>query len=104
MSYVGINIDHGYGIVTRYGHNSKHMVNVGDRVKREHRPWMWDFSNLLIANAGSVSSERVRGFFENSYNIIKIENRNISIDLKIVGGERKPLQTVVKNYTNFEEE
>ena len=70
----------------------------------KHRPWLWDFNKLLIANAGSVSSERVRGFFENSYNIIKIENRNISIDLKIVGGERKPLQTVVKNYTNFEEE
>ena len=70
----------------------------------KHRPWLWDFNKLLIANAGSVSSERVRGFFENSYNIIKIENKNISIDLKIVGGERKPLQTVVKNYTNFEEE
>ena len=70
----------------------------------KHRPWLWDFNKLLIANAGSVSSERVRGFFENSYNIIKIENRNISIDLKIVVGERKPLQTVVKNYTNFEEE
>ena len=70
----------------------------------KHRPWLWDFNKLLIANAGSVSSERVRGFFENSYNIIKIENRNISIDLKIVGGERKPLQTVVNNYTNFEEE
>jgi len=70
----------------------------------KHRPWLWDFNKLLIANAGSVSSERVRGFFENSYNIIKIENKNISIDLKIVGGERKPLQTVVNNYTNFEEE
>jgi len=70
----------------------------------KHRPWLWDFNKLLIANAGSVSSERVRGFFENSYNIIKIENKDISIDLKIVGGERKPLQTVVNNYTNFEEE
>ena len=25
----------------------------------KHRPWLWDFNNLLIANAGSVSSERV---------------------------------------------
>ena len=70
----------------------------------KHRPWLWDFNNLLIANAGSVSSERVRGFFENSYNIIKIENGNISVDLKVVGGERKSLQTVVKNYSLFEEE
>ena len=70
----------------------------------KHRPWLWDFNNLLIANAGSTSSERVRGFFEISYNIVKIENGNISIDLKIVGGERRPLQSVVKDYTVFEQE
>jgi murein DD-endopeptidase MepM/ murein hydrolase activator NlpD len=29
-----VEIDHGYGIVTRYGHNSKHLVKAGDRVKR----------------------------------------------------------------------
>jgi murein DD-endopeptidase MepM/ murein hydrolase activator NlpD len=29
-----IEINHGYGVVTRYGHNSKHLVKVGDRVKR----------------------------------------------------------------------
>ena len=70
----------------------------------KHRPWLWDFNNLLIANAGSTSSERVRGFFENSYNIVKIENGKISIDLKIVGGERLPLQSIVKDHTRFEEE
>ena len=70
----------------------------------KHRPWLWDFNNLLIANAGSTSSERVRGFFENSYNIVKIENGKISIDLKIVGGERRPLQSIVKDYTRFQEE
>ncbi|MEE9259236.1 MAG: peptidoglycan DD-metalloendopeptidase family protein [Nitrospinaceae bacterium] len=29
-----IEIDHGYGIVSRFGHNSKHLVKAGDRVKR----------------------------------------------------------------------
>lgn len=29
-----VEIDHGYGISTRYGHNSKNLVEVGDRVKR----------------------------------------------------------------------
>jgi len=29
-----LEIDHGYGISTRYGHNSKNLVKVGDRVKR----------------------------------------------------------------------
>lgn len=29
-----LEIDHGYGVVTRYGHNSRLLMNVGDRVKR----------------------------------------------------------------------
>jgi len=29
-----VEINHGYGVVTRYGHNSKHFVKVGDYVKR----------------------------------------------------------------------
>ena len=29
-----ISIDHGYGIVTRYGHNAKNKVHVGQKVKR----------------------------------------------------------------------
>ncbi|HCW92290.1 MAG TPA: peptidase M23, partial [Flexistipes sinusarabici] len=29
-----VTIDHGFGYVTRYGHNSKILVNVGDRVKK----------------------------------------------------------------------
>ena len=29
-----IEIDHGYGVVTRYGHNSKNLIKVGSEVKR----------------------------------------------------------------------
>lgn len=29
-----IEIDHGYGVISRYGHNSKNIVKVGDQVKR----------------------------------------------------------------------
>ena len=29
-----VEIDHGYGVVTRYGHNSKNLVKVGQKVKR----------------------------------------------------------------------
>ena len=70
----------------------------------KHRPWMWDFSNLLIANAGTTSSKRVRGFFENSYNIITVENGKIQVDLKVVGGKRTPLQDITKNYARFEDD
>jgi|TARA_B100001750_G_C15435577_1_gene560698 3',5'-cyclic AMP phosphodiesterase CpdA len=70
----------------------------------KHRPWMWDFNNLMIANAGTTSSKRVRGFFENSYNIVKIDDGKISVDLKVVGGERKPLRDIIRTYTPFDEE
>jgi 3',5'-cyclic AMP phosphodiesterase CpdA len=70
----------------------------------KHRPWIWTFKNLSIVNAGTTSSERVRGLFENTYNIIKIENKKVHVDLKIVGGKRMPLENIVKNYTRFGEE
>ena len=69
----------------------------------KHRPWLWDFNTLSIANAGTTSSERVRGFFENSYNIVNIENGTFRVDLKIVGGKRTPLRDIVKDYTRFTE-
>jgi len=45
VTYVGVEsgygkllvIDHGYGVVTRYGHNSKIFVKVGQEVKRGHK-------------------------------------------------------------------
>lgn len=70
----------------------------------KHRPWTWNFGNLQIVNAGTATSERVRGLFENTYNIITIEDRTVKVDLKIVGGRRLPLVDIVKNYTQFGEE
>ncbi len=70
----------------------------------KHRPWIWDFGNLSIVNAGTTSSERMRGFFENTYNIINIEKNKIKVDLKIVDGKRFPLKDLVINYTRFGEE
>jgi len=70
----------------------------------KHRPWIWNFKDLSIVNAGTASSDRVRGLFENSYNIITIEDKKIQVDLKIVGAKRTPLEDIMKNYTRFGEE
>ena len=70
----------------------------------KHRPWIWNFGNLSIVNAGTASSDRVRGLFENTYNIIEIKDKKIQVDLKIVGGKRTPLEETVKNYTQFGDE
>ena len=70
----------------------------------KHRPWIWNFKNLSIVNAGTASSERTRGLFKNAYNIITIKNKKIKVDLKIVGGHRTPLNDIVKKYSRFGEE
>jgi len=70
----------------------------------KHRPWIWNFKGLSIVNAGTASSDRSRGLFDNTYNIVTIQDKKIQVDLKIVGGKRTPLEDIVKNYARFGEE
>ena len=70
----------------------------------KHRPWIWNFKDLSIVNAGTASSDRSRGLFENTYNIITIKDKKIQVDLKIVGEKRIPLEDIVKKYSRFGEE
>ena len=67
----------------------------------KHRPWAWNLGTLTVLNAGTATSERTRGLFENTYNIINIANRQIDIDLKVVGGKRMPINGFVKEYGQF---
>jgi 3',5'-cyclic AMP phosphodiesterase CpdA len=53
-----------------------------------HRPWRWSLNGMPIIHAGSFSSERLRGFFSNSYNVIRVEGGGFRAWLKIVGGPR----------------
>ena len=70
----------------------------------KHRPWIWNFGKLMVVNAGTPTSERVRGLFENTYNIITISDDKITVDLKIVGGKRVPLDDIVNNYSRFSDD
>ena len=70
----------------------------------KHRPWAWNFRNLTVVNAGTATSERVRGFFENTYNILTISNKKVNVDLKIVGGKRLPMDEMVNNYNLYDNE
>jgi 3',5'-cyclic AMP phosphodiesterase CpdA len=70
----------------------------------KHRPWAWNFGKLTVVNAGTATSERLRGLFENTYNILTISNKKIQVDLKIVGGKRLHIDEIVSNYSQFENE
>jgi len=52
-----------------------------------HRPWRWKIENMLVVHAGSVSCEKLRGFFCNSYNVIRVEKKKVEARLKIVNGD-----------------
>ena len=67
----------------------------------KHRPWLWNLGALQIAYAGTTSSERYRGFFENTYNIVNIDDGKVSVDMKIVGGKRIPLVEIVEKYKPY---
>ncbi len=70
----------------------------------KHRPWAWNFGKLTVVNAGTATSERQRGLFENTYNILTISNKKVQIDLKIVGGKRYSIDEIVNNYSQFDDE
>ncbi|MEO9321171.1 MAG: metallophosphoesterase [Nitrososphaera sp.] len=71
----------------------------------KHRPWVWKLGSLEIAYAGTTSSLRFRGFFENCYNIINIEKGKAPrVDLKIVGKKGFPLSELVEMYKPFLEQ
>ncbi|HIE33569.1 MAG TPA: hypothetical protein EYP86_00310 [Candidatus Altiarchaeales archaeon] len=54
-----------------------------------HTPWAWFLNNLAIVTAGSASTEKVRATIKQSYNIIKITDEFVEVDVKEVDGRRR---------------
>ena len=53
-----------------------------------HRPWRWNLGGTQIIHAGTLSSERTRGFYVHSYNTIEMSRDGIDARLRIVGSKR----------------
>lgn len=60
-----------------------------------HRPWKWTLGDLPIVHAGTVSSQRTRGLFANTYNEINVTGRDIEASLKVVNGKRMDFSTIM---------
>jgi len=56
-----------------------------------HVPYVWPVAGMFIVHSGTVSTLRTRGFPQPAYNLIRIEDRRISVELLVPGGERQPL-------------
>ena len=78
--------------------NKVDLVLCGHR----HRPWIWNIENMPIIHAGSISSNIFRGFYANSYNIIKIENGIIDARVKVVGGEEIEFDRILEGYCVYD--
>jgi len=68
-----------------------------------HRPWRWKLEDMQVVHAGSVSCEKLRGFFLNSYNIIDVKEKEIEAKLKVVNGESVDFREIVKRREILEE-
>jgi 3',5'-cyclic-AMP phosphodiesterase len=56
-----------------------------------HVPYVWPVAGLLLAHSGTVSTLRTRGFPHPAYNLIRVGNGRISVELCVPGGERQSL-------------
>lgn len=56
-----------------------------------HVPYVWPVAGMLLVHSGTVSTLRTRGFPHPAYNLVRIEERRISVELRIPGGERRAL-------------
>ena len=63
----------------------------------KHVPHVWRLNNTIIANAGSLSSNKLRGKNYNSYNVYEISEDAINIYLHYVGGEKFLFESYPKN-------
>jgi hypothetical protein len=52
----------------------------------------------MIAYAGTATSWRYRGVFDDTFNIINVLDGKIEIDIKVVGGKRMALSDIVRKY------
>ncbi len=51
---------------------------------------------MFVVHAGSVSCEKLRGFFCNSYNVVTVKGKKVEAKLKIVGGDLIDFDEIVK--------
>jgi 3',5'-cyclic AMP phosphodiesterase CpdA len=51
-----------------------------------HVPYVWPVAGMFLIHSGTVSTHRTRGFPHPAYNLIRINEGRISVELRIPGG------------------
>ncbi len=53
-----------------------------------HVPYVWPVAGMFLVHSGTVSTLRTRGFPHPAYNLVRVEDGRISVELQIPGGAR----------------
>jgi len=56
-----------------------------------HVPYVWPLAGMLIVHSGTVSTLRTRGFAHPAYNLVRVAGGQISVELRIPGGDARSL-------------
>jgi 3',5'-cyclic AMP phosphodiesterase CpdA len=56
-----------------------------------HVPYVWPVAGILLVHSGTASTLRTRAFTEPAYNLIRIEQQAIAVELRVPGGRRELL-------------
>jgi 3',5'-cyclic-AMP phosphodiesterase len=56
-----------------------------------HVPYVWPIAGTLIVHAGTASTRRVRRFPDPAYNLVRIDDDAINVELCVPGGRRHSL-------------
>jgi 3',5'-cyclic AMP phosphodiesterase CpdA len=56
-----------------------------------HVPYVWPVAGMLLVHSGTVSTLRTRGFPRPAYNLIRVGDGRISVELCVPGGNRQNL-------------
>jgi 3',5'-cyclic-AMP phosphodiesterase len=56
-----------------------------------HVPYVWPLAGMLLVHSGTVSTFRTRGFIRPAYNLLRIKEGRIAVELCVPGGERLSL-------------
>jgi 3',5'-cyclic-AMP phosphodiesterase len=51
-----------------------------------HVPYVWPVAGMLLIHSGTVSTSRTRGFAHSAYNLIRIADERIQVELRVPGG------------------
>lgn len=53
-----------------------------------HVPYVWPLAGMLLVHSGTVATLRTRGFPQPAYNLIRIDDGRIAVELCVPGGDR----------------